>query len=140
MSASGDRPGEAADPAYRSALTRVATNLRRLRLARGWTQEEAARRCGDMATQYLQLIEREGVNVTVSTLSRLAQGFGVDIADLLAASEPLPPRAAGRPRKRGMGAESAGAEAEGQGPPSNETTAMAAPDADGADSGPKREA
>lgn len=102
MSASGDRPGEAADPAYRSALTRVATNLRRLRLARGWTQEEAARRCGDMAAQYLQLIEREGVNVTVSTLSRLAQGFGVDIADLLAASEPLPPRVAGRPRKRGV--------------------------------------
>lgn len=126
------------DPAYRSALTRVATNLRRLRLARGWTQEEAARRCGDMAAQYLQLIEREGVNVTVSTLSRLAQGFGVDIADLLAASEPLPPRVAGRPRKREVGAEPAGAEVPG--PQSNEASEKVAPVAVGTDSGPKREA
>ena len=140
MSASGDRPGEAADPAYRSALTRVATNLRRLRLARGWTQEEAARRCGDMAAQYLQLIEREGVNVTVSTLSRLAQGFGVDIADLLVAGEPLPPRVAGRPRKRGVGAEPTGAEAEVQEPRSIEASEKVAPVADGTDSGPKREA
>ena len=31
MSTRGDRPGEAADPASRSALARVATNLRRLR-------------------------------------------------------------------------------------------------------------
>jgi len=53
-----------------------------------------------MAAQYFQLIEREGVNVTVSTLSRLAQGLGVDIVDLLAPGEPLPPRVAGRPRKR----------------------------------------
>lgn len=55
-----------------------------------------------MATPYLQLIERGGVNLTVSTLVRLARGFGVDAAELIAPSEPMPPRKPGRPpRDRG---------------------------------------
>ncbi len=100
MTRRGAPEREAAGPTYQAALTRVATNLRRLRAARGWTQEETARRCADMAPQYLQLVEREGANLTLSTLARLADGFGIDIGDLLLVGEPLPPRAVGRPRKR----------------------------------------
>lgn len=100
MTKRGAPEREPAGPTYQAALTRVATNLRRLRAARGWTQEEAARRCADMAPQYLQLVEREGANLTLSTLARLADGFGIDIADLLLVGEPLPPRVVGRPRKR----------------------------------------
>lgn len=139
MSTRGDRPGEAADPASRSALARVATNLRRLRHARGWTQEEAARRCGDMAAQYFQLIEREGVNVTVSTLSRLAQGLGVDIVDLLAPGEPLPPRVAGRPRKRRTSAEGEGATSVQALQPNEPQPEKAAPGIEGTETKPLRE-
>lgn len=98
MSGPRKRRSKPRGSSYPSALGRVATTLRRLRAVRGWTQEQAAEQCG-MATQYLQLVEREGVNVTVSTLARFADGFGVDIAELLAESEPLPPRTVGRPRK-----------------------------------------
>ena len=85
--------------AYLRTLARIAANVRRLREAKGWTQEEAAFQCDDMASPLLRRVELAATNVTALTLSRLAQGFGVDVAELLAPVEEPPPRKAGRPRK-----------------------------------------
>lgn len=65
---------------------RLAFNVRRLREAQGWTQEEAAHQCG-MPLRLLQGIEARTDNVTLVTLSRLVEGFEVDVQDLLARPE-----------------------------------------------------
>lgn len=98
MTAREGRPKKPPRTTLSSAVARIATNTRRLRGVLGWTQEQAAEHCG-IATQYLQLIEREGVNPTVGTLVRLANGLGVDLVELVTAADPLPPRKVGRPRK-----------------------------------------
>ena len=95
MAAQND--ADSADGDREALLARIAANVRRLRADRGWTQADAARRCADMATPYLQLIERGGVNLTAGTLARLARGFGVDASELVAPAEPMPPRKPGRP-------------------------------------------
>jgi transcriptional regulator with XRE-family HTH domain len=70
---------------------RLAANLRQLRDKAGWTQEEAAHRC-EMASRLLQRVEAGDVNVTLTTISRLCQGFGVDISDLFAEGPRRPVR------------------------------------------------
>ena len=69
-------------PAYVELQSRLAANVRRLRVERGWTQEHAAEVC-NMAARLLQRVEAGDGNVTFATLARLAVGFGVDAADLL---------------------------------------------------------
>lgn len=76
---------------------RVAANVRRLREARGWTQEECAAHCGGMATYLLQLVEAGASNITANTLARLCDGLAVDVLELLAHASPLPKRGKGRP-------------------------------------------
>lgn len=44
-------------PRYREILERVGANVRKLREARGLTQEEFAFQCGDMSTSMLRTIE-----------------------------------------------------------------------------------
>ncbi len=84
---------------YLTILERIAANILRLRLSRGWTQEEAAERCDAMTPRTFQTIEAAGSNVTATTLARLADGLGVDPSTLLAEAT-MPPRAGpGRPRK-----------------------------------------
>ena len=85
--------------AYLRTLARVAANVRRLREARGWTQEEAAFQCDDMASPLLRRVELAATNVTALTLTRLATGFGVDVAELLAPVDAPAPRKVGRPKK-----------------------------------------
>lgn len=85
---------------YQELLTRLAANVRGLRTAGGWTQEEAAHRCG-MTTAFFQSIEGEGTNPTGTTLARLADGLGADVGALLIPAAPLPPRRPGRPPKQG---------------------------------------
>lgn len=59
---------------------RFIANLRRLREARGWTQDECADRA-DMLMQAYQRIETGRSNVTLVTLSRLVSAFGVDVQE-----------------------------------------------------------
>ncbi|WP_084737932.1 helix-turn-helix domain-containing protein [Cystobacter ferrugineus] len=71
--------------AYRELQARLATAVRRLREERGWTQEEAAHRCG-MTTRLFQRVEGADVNLTFTSLARLCEGFGVDVVQLLKSS------------------------------------------------------
>lgn len=87
---------------YRAVVERVASNVRRLRDARGWTQEECAFQCGDLDVTLLRMIESGRTNVTAATVARLVDGFGIDVRDLY---EPAPPlvRKRGRPPKKATG-------------------------------------
>jgi transcriptional regulator with XRE-family HTH domain len=67
---------------YRDLQSRLAASVRHLREARGWTQEEAAHRCG-MTTRLFQRVEGEDVNLTFTSLARLCDGFEVDVVQLL---------------------------------------------------------
>lgn len=86
-------------PEYVELLARIAANVRVLREARGWTQDEAAHQCLKMGVLVYASIERAENNFTAVTLARLAIGFGVDARSLLDPAAPLPPRKPGRPRK-----------------------------------------
>lgn len=87
-------------PSFLALLSNLAANTRRLREARGWSQEECAFQCDELATFVLQGIEAGTTNVTAATLARLADGLDVSVLDLLSPADPLPRRAPGRPPKR----------------------------------------
>lgn len=88
------------DPTYLEIVARIAANLRRLREARGWSQEECAFQCGDMSPSMLRTVERGATNVTTTTLARLCKGLGTDVVELLAPAPPLARRKPGRPKRR----------------------------------------
>lgn len=79
-------------PTYRALIRRIATNTKRLRAARGWTQQFAADAC-ELAKFQLQRVERGDSNVTTTVLARLADGFEVDPLEFL-----LPPNVTKRER------------------------------------------
>lgn len=83
--------------AYRELQFRLSSNARRLREEKRWSQEEAADRCA-MATRLLQRVESGKVNLTLTTLARLCEGFEVDVIHLLA-----PPHSPMPARRRSMG-------------------------------------
>ncbi len=74
----------------------MSANARKLREARGWTQAEAASRCGLDDRAYRQ-VESSRANLTLATLARVARGFDADVVALLEPAEPLPRRRPGRP-------------------------------------------
>ncbi len=82
-------------PTYVDFMARVASNVRRLRAERGWTQEEAAHRCQDMQPFVYRGIEAAKANPTAVSLARLAAGFNVDPSELLTPTR----RQRGRSRK-----------------------------------------
>jgi transcriptional regulator with XRE-family HTH domain len=61
---------------------RLAAMLRELRAARGWSLDEASERLG-VGRRSLVALERGGGNPSLSTLLRLAEGYGVGFAELL---------------------------------------------------------
>lgn len=84
---------------YRAVVERVAANVRRLREARGWTQEEAAHRCAELDATLYRVIEAARTNITAATVSRLCEGFEVDVVELFVPAAPLAKRRRGRPPK-----------------------------------------
>jgi transcriptional regulator with XRE-family HTH domain len=60
----------------------VATNVRRLRNDREWTQEDLADRVG-LSARYVGQIERAQASMSVTVLGRLAGALKVDAADLV---------------------------------------------------------
>ena len=83
--------------------TRVAWNLRRLRTARGLSQESLAVDA-DVDRTYVSGIERGTFNPTLDLLERLAAALGVDLVDLVskpASDQPPEPLRPGRRPKGG---------------------------------------
>jgi transcriptional regulator with XRE-family HTH domain len=60
----------------------VAINLRRLRYAKGRTQEDLADRVG-LSVRYLGQVERGQASMTVTVLGRLADALAVDATKLV---------------------------------------------------------
>ncbi len=60
----------------------VATNVRRLRNSRGWTQEDLAGRVG-LSARYVGQIERAQTSISVTVLGRLADALRVEAAELV---------------------------------------------------------
>jgi transcriptional regulator with XRE-family HTH domain len=67
----------------------MAVNLRRLRHAKGMTQEELAERAG-LSARYVGGIERAGVSASVTVLGRIAQALEIEATDLVRAAPPKP--------------------------------------------------
>ncbi len=82
---------------------RFGTNLRRCRLAAGLSQEEVAERMG-VDRAHVSSMERGQQNVTLMTLSLVAEALKIDPAELLApiskASEPNAARKVAPRRRR----------------------------------------
>ena len=64
------------------ARLKLAMNLRRLRVARGWSQERLAADSGVDRT-YVGAIERQSENPTIEVLDRFAGALGVAVHELL---------------------------------------------------------
>jgi transcriptional regulator with XRE-family HTH domain len=62
-------------------LWRLGTNVKRLRVARGYTQKELANRCG-VTKSYISKIEQEVVNIGIVSLEALAMGLECSLVDL----------------------------------------------------------
>jgi len=60
----------------------LATNVRRLRYERGWTQEELADRVA-LSARYLGAIERGQVSPSVTILGRLADALSMEPGELI---------------------------------------------------------
>ena len=72
----------------------VAWNLRRLRTAKGLSQERLAADAG-VSRVYLNEVERELGNVTIDVMGKLAETLGCRVADLVREPEEGEERAAG---------------------------------------------
>jgi transcriptional regulator with XRE-family HTH domain len=66
-----------------ASLRLLATNLKRLRDARGYTQHQLARSSG-LGQGYIGDLEREAVNCTLAILDALANGLECALYDLFA--------------------------------------------------------
>jgi transcriptional regulator with XRE-family HTH domain len=60
-----------------------ARNVRRLRLAKGWSQEQLAIEAGDLRQALISDLENGRGNQRLGTLEKVAAALGVKVADLL---------------------------------------------------------
>lgn len=60
----------------------MAVNLRRVRQAKGLTQEELADLAG-LSSPYISSIERAKVSTSITVLGRLARALGIDPCELI---------------------------------------------------------
>jgi ribosome-binding protein aMBF1 (putative translation factor) len=91
-----------ADEAVQHAL---GERVRRLRQARGWSQEEFAARSGLHRT-WVGVIERGERGVTLLTLLMIAKSFGITVSELLSGLEKSVAKM--RPPRRGAGHDARG--------------------------------
>ena len=56
---------------------KISERLKQLRLEKGWSQAEAARRCGLKRKTNVSAIERNFTNFGVDKLAGICRGFGV---------------------------------------------------------------
>ncbi|HEY1349896.1 MAG TPA: helix-turn-helix transcriptional regulator [Ktedonobacteraceae bacterium] len=70
---------------YRQVQRRLAANVRKIRQRLGMTQEDVAH-VMSMATRHYQKLESGELNITLKTLTRVAQAFGMDIQELFVSS------------------------------------------------------
>ena len=66
-----------------AARSRIAANLKRLRIERGLSQERMAE-LADFHRTYVSQLERCVTNISIDGLERIAHALGVDVLDLLA--------------------------------------------------------
>ena len=59
-----------------------AANLRKVRTAKGFSQEKLAELC-DLHRTYVSSVERGERNISIDNMERLARALGVDIRELL---------------------------------------------------------
>jgi transcriptional regulator with XRE-family HTH domain len=78
-------PSKSSPPSLPSARDRVAANIRRLRTAKGLSQEQLAE-LAQFHRTYVSQLERRVTNISIDGLERLAHVLGVDITELLQAS------------------------------------------------------
>jgi transcriptional regulator with XRE-family HTH domain len=70
----------------------LGTRLRTLRATKKWTQERAAKEIGT-TTDNLAQIEKGRRHPRLSTLSRIADAYGVDVGELIALEDAAAPLA-----------------------------------------------
>lgn len=86
------------DELVEEARERVAGNIRRFALKRGWTLVKVAD-FADVGRPHLSNVVNAKANLTLDWLVAVAAALGVDVADLLA--RPITPaRDRGRPKRR----------------------------------------
>jgi transcriptional regulator with XRE-family HTH domain len=73
--------GERFPPRDTQVAKALAHTVRRLRLGRGWTQDELAAKVG-VEQMAISLIENARANPTLATLEALAKSLGVSFIDL----------------------------------------------------------
>lgn len=69
--------------------TDIAKKIAELRRERQWTLKDAAQATG-VASSTLSKVERNELSPTISTLQKIASGFGLDVVQLLSNAEPTP--------------------------------------------------
>ena len=67
-------------------LKRLGKQVQRLRIAKGWSQEEFAHTCGLHRT-YVGQIERAEKNISFENLTKLSSALGITLAELLSGLE-----------------------------------------------------
>jgi transcriptional regulator with XRE-family HTH domain len=73
--------------AERDVAARIASEVRRMRKDRGWSQGALAERTG-LSVNYVSLIECADRLPTVEVLIRIASAFGAAVRDLLSDADP----------------------------------------------------